>query len=177
MNDVTIAIAFDVVMLNHEAVENNKEYWISAGTEYSNETEIYICQKKFTAKLDEVDTFGVNQVIEPLTATQSLLSLHDFLQFNISGTAALYPGYISVFQLHMYLPGVASKVTVDIFSPLNDTTLVSMCQIALSSTGRGFACRPRSMWNMKNVLKKQHHFHKGYYNARVELDTMLNSCQ
>ena len=45
--DQTIVIEWDAVVIKNEAVDETEDYWVSAGAEFNNETEIWIGQASF----------------------------------------------------------------------------------------------------------------------------------
>jgi len=49
-----IFIEWDVITL--DTIDNNTQYWVSAGAEYNNRDEIWIGQAGFTSLLDDYDS-------------------------------------------------------------------------------------------------------------------------
>jgi len=56
-----IHVDWDAVMI--DTIENNTEYWVSAGVEYNNEDEVWIGQASFMSLLDDYTTVSVTSLI------------------------------------------------------------------------------------------------------------------
>ncbi|PAA82367.1 hypothetical protein BOX15_Mlig018624g3 [Macrostomum lignano] len=157
-SDYTVSVAYEAVFLYNNIVSNNTEYWVSAGAEYNNESVIWIGQTSFLANTDKTDVATAKE-------TPSI---------NITGDSEIYPGTVSSFNLDFTVPYLYSNFTLDVFGPLNDTEILSVCGIyTTASSGEGFGCMPRSSWPYEFTLSKQKASATNYYQSTLSFTSTL----
>ncbi|XP_033745565.1 LOW QUALITY PROTEIN: uncharacterized protein LOC117331078 [Pecten maximus] len=119
LSQCQIVITYKSIMIDNPSASDGT-YWVSAGIEYSNSELIWVGQCSY-------DTVQNNVV-----ATQP--------EVNWTGPAEVAIGSSSIFSLSLYLPNPSADVTLGAFTPLNTSSVMSVCSAKIKSMGSNFNC-------------------------------------
>ncbi|XP_029642963.2 uncharacterized protein LOC115217410 [Octopus sinensis] len=153
--DSIIKIVFTVIMIDPatDPSVNGKSFWLSAGVEYNNKDDIWIGQKSFIAM--QVTNF---------TATPA--------SFNLSGPSEVSVDAAALFNLELNLPILANEVKIDVFSPLDLPSVMTVCNIRVTGHGSNFECLDTS--NISSSLTASE-IDSGYSRGHLDMGYVTNS--
>ncbi|KAK3109020.1 hypothetical protein FSP39_021316 [Pinctada imbricata] len=120
-DECSIKIEYEAVMVDNNETTQNGVYWVSAGAEYNNEMEVWVGQASFT--------------VDPSDKTVS-----DSPTFNFTGPSVLPIGSAAVFETDMYLPYPSTDINFDAFTPLNTSSVMSICSAKIKYMADNFQC-------------------------------------
>ncbi|XP_063395828.1 uncharacterized protein LOC134680633 [Mytilus trossulus] len=118
--ECTLVITYEAVMVD-DTVQNGSIYWVSAGAEYNNANEVWVGQASFATITD-------------------ILAITETPTFNFTGPPTFPIGSAAMFEVEMYLPYPSTALKFDSFSPLNASSVVSICSAKVKSIGDNFKC-------------------------------------
>ncbi|CAI9729618.1 uncharacterized protein LOC115217410 [Octopus vulgaris] len=153
--DSIIKIVFTVIMIDPatDPLVNGKSFWLSAGVEYNNKDDIWIGQKSFIAM--QVTNF---------TATPA--------SFNLSGPSEVSVDAAALFNLELNLPILANEVKIDVFSPLDLPSVMTVCNIRVTGHGSNFECLDTS--DISSSLTASE-IDSGYSRGHLDMGYVTNS--
>ena len=93
--------------------------------------------------------------------------------FNYTGPEEVAMGSTSVFQVDMYIPYPAIDLTFDIFAPINDTGVMSICNAMIVETGEHYSCIPKD--KIETTLYKASDNENRNSRARVNIGYVVNA--
>uniref|UniRef100_A0A0L8HLM0 Cadherin domain-containing protein n=1 Tax=Octopus bimaculoides TaxID=37653 RepID=A0A0L8HLM0_OCTBM len=154
-NDSLIKIVFIVIMIDSatDLSVNGKSFWLSAGVEYNNKDDIWIGQKSFVAR--QVTNFNATPA-----------------SFTLTGPSEVSVDASALFKLKLNLPILANEIKIDVFPPLNVSSVMTVCNIRVTGYGRNFECLNTS--SIASSLTESE-IDSGYSRGHLDMGYITNS--
>ncbi|XP_021350977.1 uncharacterized protein LOC110448839 isoform X2 [Mizuhopecten yessoensis] len=145
-------ISYKAVMIDNPLVTDG-QYWISAGAEYENQAFLWVGQ------------CSVDIVMDKVISAQPTV--------NVTGPGEVPIGSVNIYGVSLYLPNPSESVTFTGFTPLNTSSVMTICSAKIKSMGSNFNCG----YDSSLVTNTLYPATTGLGNAMAEVNggTFLNS--
>ncbi|GAB1609590.1 hypothetical protein Ahia01_001244800 [Argonauta hians] len=153
--DSIIKIDFTFIVVDDTSAASvvDKTFWISTGIEYNSKNDVWVGQESYIATSGNVA--GAKEISE----------------FNLTGPSEMPLESSAVFDILMTLKYFKNNVKIDVFSPLNVTSAINLCDLSLKDIGKNFACFDEEIVKSQLIDSEiENEYNKGH----IDLGYLIN---